>query len=124
MHAHHEYLLYRTRRQLLCDCAVGVGSLALASLLDPALLADATKLDDPLAPKKPHFPAKAKHVIYLHMAGAPSTLDLFDYKPKLIEHNGKVCPDEYVRGQQFAFIKGKPRLLGTPHKFARHGKSG
>ena len=62
--------------------------------------------------------------IYLHMVGAPSTLDLFDYKPKLVELNGKPCPDSYIRGQQFAFIKGTPKLLGSPHKFARHGKSG
>ncbi len=67
----------------------------------------------------------AKNIIYLHMAGAPSTLDLFDYKPKLIELNGQACPDSYIRGQQFAFIKsGKPKLLGTPHKFAKYGQSG
>src|SRR5207244_10296526 len=80
--------------------------------------------DNPLAPRPPHFPAKAKHVIHLHMAGAPSTLDLFDYKPKLQELNGKPCPDSYIRGQQFAFIKGTPKLLGTPHQFAKYGTSG
>src|SRR5260370_29339837 len=58
------------------------------------------------------------------MAGAPSTLDLFDYKPKLNELDGKPCPESYIRGQQFAFIKGTPKLLGTPHPFAKHGKSG
>ena len=58
------------------------------------------------------------------MAGAPSTLDLFDYKPKLNELNGKPCPESYIRGQQFAFIKGMPKLLATPHKFAKYGKSG
>ena len=74
-----------TRRQFFRDCGVGVGALGLASLLNEGLFADATPApaDDPLAPKQPHFAAKAKNIIYLHMAGAPSTLDLFDYKPKL-----------------------------------------
>ena len=123
MNAHQEYLKYRTRRRFFKDCGIGLGALALASLLDESLLGR-PRADDPLAPKQPHFPAKAKRIIYLHMAGAPSTLDLFDYKPKLIELNGQPCPDSYIRGQQFAFIKGTPKLLGTPHKFARHGKSG
>jgi hypothetical protein len=126
MNLRDEYLKYRTRRQFFRDCSVGLGGLGLASLLDPRLLAaDKSAADDPLAPKKPHFAARAKHIIYLHMAGAPSTLDLFDYKPKLIELNGQPCPESYMRGQQFAFIKsGKPKLLGSPHKFAKHGKSG
>jgi hypothetical protein len=123
MNLRDELLKYRTRRQFFRDCGVGVGTLALASLLNDRLFAEAAAVD-PLAPRHAHFPAKAKHIIYLHMAGAPSTLDLFDYKPKLNELNGKPCPDSYIRGQQFAFIKGKPKLLGTPHKFARHGKSG
>jgi hypothetical protein len=125
MDFHQEYLKYRTRRQFFKDCGVGVGSLALASLLDGNLLADAKPQGaDPLSPREPHFPAKAKSIIYLHMAGAPSTLDLFDYKPDLIKLNGQPCPESYIRGQQFAFIKGTPKLLGTPHKFAKHGKSG
>ncbi len=116
-------LRHRTRRQFFRDCNVGLGTVALASLLNPDLFAGPQ--DDPLAPKKPHFSAKAKNVIFLHMAGAPSTLDLFDYKPKLIELNGKPCPDSYMRGQQFAFIANKqPKLLGTPHKFSRKGQSG
>src|SRR5207249_214932 len=126
MNLHEEYLKYRTRRQFFKDCSVGVGALGLASLLNRGLAgADAPKNDDPLSPKKAHLPAKAKSIIYLHMAGAPSTLDMFDYKPKLNELNGEPCPDSYIRGQQFAFIKqGKPKLLGSPHKFAKHGKSG
>src|SRR5262249_35120463 len=117
-----DYLKYRTRRQFFKDCGVGVGSLALASLLDERSLADAKpQAADPLAPKPAHFQSKARSIIYLHMAGAPSTLDLFDYKPELIKLNGKPCPDSYIRGQQFAFIKGTPKLLGTPHTFARHG---
>ncbi len=118
-----EILKHRTRRQFFKDCTAGVGTLALASLLNDNLFA-APKADDPLAPRKPHFPARAMNVIFLHMAGAPSTLDLFDYKPKLNELNGKPCPDSYIRGQQFAFIKGTPKLLGTPHTFAKYGQSG
>jgi hypothetical protein len=123
MTLHDEYLRYRTRRQLFRDCGVGLGALALTSLLNEDLFAAPAHLD-PLAARKPHFPARAKNIIYLHMAGSPSTLDLFDYKPRLIELNGKPCPDSYIRGQQFAFIKGTPKLLGSPHKFAKHGKSG
>ena len=119
-----ELLKYSTRRQFFRYCGVGVGAMGLASLLNERLFAAPTPTDDPLAPKKPHFPAKAKSIIYLHMAGAPSTLDLFDYKPKLQELSGKPCPDSYLKGQQFAFIKGHPKLLGTPHKFAKYGKSG
>jgi hypothetical protein len=119
------YLKYRTRRQFFRDCRVGVGALALASLLDGRVLAgEPAPADDPLAPKKPPLPAKARSVIYLHMAGAPSTLDLFDFKPKLIELTGQPCPESYFKNQQFAFIKGTPKLLGTPHKFAKYGDSG
>src|SRR5438094_7126545 len=122
MNLHEEYLKYRTRRQLFRDCGVGLGSLALASLLDERGLGAATT--DPLAPKKPHFPAKAKRAIYLHMAGAPSQLDLFDYKPKLVELNGQDCPESLYKKERFAFIKGVPKMLGTPHQFARHGQCG
>src|SRR5262249_18587670 len=118
-----EYLKYRTRRQFFKDCGVGVGSLALASLLDERLFAKPQAVD-PLAPKPSHFAGKAKHIIYLHMAGAPSTLDLFDYKPTLNKLNGQPCPESYIRGQQFAFIKGKPKLLGSPHHFAKRGQAG
>jgi hypothetical protein len=123
MNLRDEILRYRTRRQFFKDCGVGVGSMALASLLNDGLRA--APAEDPLAPKKPHFPARARSIVYLHMAGAPSTLDLFDYKPKLNELNGQPCPASYIRGQQFAFIKsGQPKLLGSPHTFAKHGESG
>src|SRR5437879_4389072 len=119
MNLREEYLKYRTRRQFFKDCGIGVGTLGLASLLNERLLAAPTG-GDSLTPRPSHFPGKARSIIYLHMAGAPSTLDLFDYKPKLNELNGKPCPEEYTRGQQFAFIKGTPELLGTPHKFAKY----
>src|SRR5262249_46302849 len=73
---------------------------------------------------KPHFPARAKHVIYLHMVGAPSQLDLFDPKPELVKRDGELCPKEFIEGKRFAFIRGHPHLLGSKFKFARHGKGG
>src|SRR5207237_9724190 len=82
------------------------------------------KSSNPLAPRKSHFPAKAKHVIYLHMAGSPSQLDLFDNKPKLIELNGQPCPESLFKKERFAFIKGVPKMLGSPYKFKKHGSSG
>lgn len=124
MVSNNDLVLARTRRQFFRDCGVGLGSIALASLLDDKLFAAPMAPENPLAPQQPHFPAKAKNVIYLHMAGSPSCLDLFDYKPKLNELNGQPCPESYYKGQQFAFIKGVPKLLGTPHKFAQHGQSG
>jgi hypothetical protein len=112
-----------TRRHFLHG-SLGLGALALAEL-GGAARADVTyPADNPLAPRKPHFPGKAKRVIYLHMSGAPPQHDLFDYKPKLVELHMKPCPEELLKGQRFAFIKGRPNLLGSPYKFRRHGKSG
>jgi uncharacterized protein (DUF1501 family) len=80
--------------------------------------------DAPLAPKKPHHAAKAKRVIYLHMIGAPSHLDLFDHKPELKKRDGQECPEDLLKGRRFAFIGGKMTLAGSQFKFAKHGKSG
>src|SRR6185503_4846553 len=113
-----------TRRHFFGKAAVGIGGLALASLLNDRLFAGGASAVNALAPKQPHFPAKAKRVVYLHMAGSPSQLDLFDYKPKLNELNGQPCPESIYKKERFAFIKGVPKMLGTPHKFARHGRSG
>src|SRR2546430_16610320 len=84
-----------TRRQFFGRCATGIGSMALASLLNEKLFAAALSAapDNPLAPRSPHFAPKAKRAIYLHMAGAPSQLDLFDFKPKLVELNGQDFPE-------------------------------
>lgn len=114
-----------TRRHFLRDCQVGLGGIALASML-----ADEGKADiafdpaNPLLGRDPHFPGTARHVIYLHMAGSPPHLDLFDYKPELVKHNDEPCPDEFYNGKRFAFTSSRPKLLGTPQKFAQHGESG
>ncbi|MBI1390340.1 MAG: DUF1501 domain-containing protein [bacterium] len=111
-----------TRRYFLRQSGMGLGSLALTALLNESVFA--APVDDPLALKPPMFPAKAKRIVFLHMAGAPSQLDLFDPKPTLTKYNGKECPEEYLKGEQFAFIRGTPKLLGTPYQFAQHGQSG
>src|SRR5690349_17477580 len=124
-----------TRRTFFRQTGLSLGAMALGSLLErDAFGAPANPSPSPsparrgglgpLAAKKPPFPAKAKAVIYLDMSGAPPTLDMFDYKPKLVELNMKPCPEELLKGQRFAFIKGVPKMLGTPYKFQQHGKSG
>jgi uncharacterized protein (DUF1501 family) len=80
----------------------------------------------PLAPKPTHFPARAKNIIYLFMAGGPSQLELFDYKPKLAELNGQPIPQSFIEGKRFAFMDSShgTRLMGTRRQFAQHGRSG
>ena len=123
MHPTLERLQATTRRNFLQNSSMGLGGLALSSLLNDAR-ADAPKQANPLAPKKPHFPGKAKRVIYLHMSGAPPHLDIFDFKPELQKRDGQNCPDEYLKGKRFAFTSGVPKLLGTRQPFKRHGKAG
>jgi hypothetical protein len=116
-----------TRRHFFRDCQVGLGSLALASLMNGRPLSAApenARQTNPFAPQQGHFPGKAKNVIFLFMAGGPSQLDLFDYKPKLQEMDGQVIPDSYVKNKRFAFIKRDAKLLGTRRKFAQVGQSG
>ncbi len=126
----HQDIREATRRQFFGKCAMGLGGIALASLLseNKIFAAEAAKLINPLDPKPSHRPGKAKNIIYLFMAGGPSQLELFDYKPKLIELNDKPIPDSYLKGKRFAFMdtfaKNPPKLLGTRRKFAQHGKSG
>jgi hypothetical protein len=112
-----------TRRMLLQTGGMGLGSIALSSLLADESRGE-TGGSEPLAPRKPHFPARAKNVIFIHMVGAPSQLDLFDYKPVLQERDGQPCPDELFEGKRFAFLRGHPSLLGTRVKFAPRGESG
>jgi hypothetical protein len=113
-------LLHQTRRHFLERCSLGLAGMYLASLQQKA----AAAVDNPLAPKKPHFQPRARSVIYLHMAGSPSQLELFDWKPELVKYDGQDCPQHLLEGKRFAFIKGVPRMLGTPYKFKQHGQSG
>jgi hypothetical protein len=114
-----------TRRHFFSQCALGLGSIALGSLLNDQLFA-ADALANPLAPKAPHFKARAKNIIYLFMAGGPSQLELFDYKPKLVELNGQPIPQSFIEGKRFAFMGSShgTKLLGTRREFKQHGQSG
>jgi hypothetical protein len=114
----HAHLLHR--RQFFQRTGLGLGGMALSSLLR----ASAADSPNPLAPKPPLFAPKAKRVIYLHMIGAPSQLDLFDPKPELVKHDGEKCPDSLLAGKRFAFIGGEMKLAGTKFQFAQHGQSG
>jgi hypothetical protein len=108
-----------TRRHFFRQAAgFGIGGAALASLMQEQLFAQAARQMAPVVAPK------AKQVIFLFMAGAPSQLDLFDNKPALRKYDGQEIPAEIVKGERFAFIKGTPRLLGSPYEFRRHGKSG
>ncbi len=108
-------LTEQTRRHFLSTCTTGLGAAFLASQAQAGDSADALV---------PHFPAKAKRVIFLHMIGAPSQLELFDYRPELEKFDGKECPKEYLEGQRFAFIQGTPQMLGPQYPFKQHGESG
>src|SRR5207248_6485636 len=124
----------QTRRHFFKDCSIGLGSMALGSLLRGAEETGKGQAPHlPLAPSlsplaKPHYPAKAKSVIYLFMAGGPSQLELFDYKPKLQELNGQPIPESFIKNKRFAFMdlftKEVPKLLGTKRRFAQHGQCG
>lgn len=121
----HDRLQHQTRRHFLNNCSIGLGGLWLASQTNPALGAALHK--DPashFAPAAPHFAPKAKRIIYLHMAGAPSQLELFDHKPELGKLDGKDCPSEFLEGKQFAFIQGVPKMLGSVFPFHKAGQSG
>ncbi|MEM8678980.1 MAG: DUF1501 domain-containing protein, partial [Planctomycetota bacterium] len=109
-------LQHGTRRHFLRDCTTGLGALWLAGQLR-------AETADPLA-DRPSTGAKVKRVIYLHMVGAPSQLELFDYKPDLAQRDGQICPQSYLDGQRFAFIQGTPCLLGPQYPFKQHGQSG
>ncbi|AWM39306.1 hypothetical protein GobsT_23910 [Gemmata obscuriglobus] len=116
---------HTSRRHFFRDCGYGVGKVALASLLcGRAGAAERPAANDPLAPKKPHFAGKAKAVIHLFMAGAPSQLDLFDHKPELAKLEGKPLPAEVIKGQRYAFIRPDAAVLGPRFKFAKHGTCG
>jgi uncharacterized protein (DUF1501 family) len=118
-----------TRRHFFRECGVGLGKMALAGLLTDAFSPHSataqienrkSKIENPRA----HFRPKATRVIHLFMAGAPSQLDLFDYKPDLIKYQGKPIPPSVIGGQRYAFIRPDAAVLGPVYKFAKHGQSG
>ena len=116
-----EHMRGLTRRHFLQRTGAGVGAAALSMLLAQ----DGQSAVAPqIAARGPHFAPKAKRIIYLHMAGSPTQLDLFDHKPKLNELNGELCPQEFLDNARFAFIKGHPTILGSPHNFRQNGESG
>ena len=129
-HEHNlEHLQHISRRHFLLESAVGLGAAALGTFMsgcgpkggapkNPALITD------PMSAKPPHFPGKAKRVIYMHMAGAPSQLELFDYKPELHKLDNQLCPQSLLEGKRFAFIRGTPRMLGPKAVFKQRGQSG
>lgn len=125
-----EKLQLATRRHFLRDCATGLGSMWLAMQGQKAMAAGGGPLklnhnpNAPLTPIAPSFAPKVKRVIYIHMIGAPSQLELFHYKPELEKYDGKDCPQEYLEGQRFAFIQGTPKLLGPVYPFKQYGDSG
>lgn len=118
-----------TRRHFLKESAMGLGALALGSLIGScgsSSTGNQVPFDaaHPLAPKLPQFPGKARSVIFLHMAGAPSQLELFDYKPALMKLDGQDCPQSLLEGKRFAFIRGVPKMMGPQAEFKQHGQSG
>ncbi|MSO23133.1 MAG: DUF1501 domain-containing protein [Acidobacteria bacterium] len=115
-----------SRRWFIEQCGVGLGAMAFGHLLQNSGFAAAMQdaPPNPLAPKKPHYAGKAKSVIYLFMAGAPSHLDLFDFKPQLAKFDGTLPPPELLKGYRAAFINPNSKLLGPRFKFAKYGRSG
>jgi hypothetical protein len=115
-----------TRRWFFRECGVGLGAIALGELFRQSGWAAAPEksLPDPMAPKRPHHAAKAKRVVYLFMAGAPSHLEMFDYKPQLAKYDGTLPPPDLVKGYRAAFINPSSKLLGPKFKFAKQGKCG
>ncbi len=112
----------QTRREFLHGAGrFSLGAVALHSLLGHA---QAAQTESSLAPKQPPGRAKARAVIYLSMSGAPPALDMFDWKPELKANHMKDCPEKFLKGEKFAFIKGTPKLLASPYSFAQYGKSG
>lgn len=126
-----EILSDQTRRHFFGKCATGLGSIALANLLNDGKVfancgedQDEEKKGGPFAPKKTHFKPKAKKIIYLFMAGGPSQLELWDHKPMLKKFDGKAPTAEMLKGKRFAFLKGNEKLLGPTRSFGKYGQSG
>jgi hypothetical protein len=117
---HRRQLAHTTRRHFLAECGAGLGALWLTQVAGVGHAATVA----PNSASRPRALGRAKRVIYLHMAGSPSNLDLFDYKPDLAKLDGQDCPQSFLEGKRFAFIRGTPKLLGPQFPFAQHGASG
>lgn len=114
-----------TRRHFFEKTGLGFGAMALQSLLvRDGEAASLIQSANPLAPKAPLHPPRARSVIYLHMAGSPSQLELFEHKPELEKLHLKDAPPSFLEGKRFAFIKGVPKMLASQFRFAQHGESG
>ncbi len=133
MNPERQHAVTVTRRHFFEEAGVSVGKIALAALLGEAMAPEAFRAralaaspvpTDPLLPRPPHFAPKAKRVIHLFMAGAPSQLDLFDFKPELARLEGKPLPPSVIGGQRYAFIRPDAAVLGPRFPFARHGQCG
>lgn len=125
-----KHLLNVSRRHFIVESALGLGALALGTMMpgcgrrkEEAIRA-MDRVLNPMAPRPPHFAPKAKRVIYLHMAGAPSQLELFDYKPELMKLHDQLCPPSLLEGKTFAFIRGVPKMMGPQANFRQRGDSG
>ncbi len=117
-----EHLRLVTRRQFMRNAGLCLGAAALPILAGESVAAEPGPGD--LSPRPAPRGAKAKRVIYIHLAGAPSQLELFDPKPDLVRLHGELCPESFIAGKTFAFIKGRPKLLGPLYPFAKHGSCG
>ncbi len=111
------------RRWFFNECGIGLASIAAAGLLAKDIVADSPRAN-PLAPRQPHFEPRAKRVIYIFQAGAPSHLELFDYKPELAKRDGQLPPAELLKGYRAAFINPNSALLGPKFKFEKRGQCG
>src|SRR5579863_5545840 len=119
-----EFRRIQTRRSFFQECAGGIGIAALAHLMQGEGRAASTRDVNPLAPKPPHFPAKAKNMIFMFMEGGPSQLDLFDPKPELAKWDGKPLPASITKDLQLAFIKPTAAVMASRRQFAPRGKCG
>ena len=122
MNLYHERLQFHTRRHFLKGSTLGLGGVALSQLMARDGHAAAPTAEQILG--QPHYEPKAKRVIYIHLTGSPPHLDLWDYKPELVKHDGEECPAEYLEGKRFAFTSGTPKLLGTRREFKQYGDGG
>jgi hypothetical protein len=120
---HLEHARAVTRRHFFGRAGLSVGSIALGSLLAEGRAAP-VRSESAMTARQPMIAAQAKSIIYLHMAGSPSQLDLFEHKPSLSRFHGEPCPAEYLKGKRFAFIKGVPKMLRPQFRYAQHGESG